>query len=114
MFSNRVPMFARRGDDTHRGVRVAHNVFRSRLYGDIDTMLEWLEVERGSPGVIHHDDGVSGMGGSRNCGDILHVERVGARGFDVNQPGVGSELAGYLTADQRIIIAGSYAKARQH
>src|SRR3984893_1940043 len=114
MFSNRVPMFASRGDDTHRGVGVAHNVFRSRLYRDIDTMLEWLEVERRGPRVIHHNDGISGMGCNRNCGDIFHVERVRARGFDVDQPGVGSELASYPTADQRIIIAGSYATARQH
>ncbi len=88
----------------HHDIGMAHQVLGRRLNGNIDAMLERLEIKRRRPGIVQHHHRAGGMGGGGDRRDVLHFEGQRARRFGKDQLGVGLDQLGDAGADLRIEI----------
>ena len=93
---------------------MAAHIFGRSVGGDIDTMVQRLEVQPRPPGVIDNrtQAPVLGPGGQR--GDILHLEGDRAGGLEVEHPGFrGAQLVQLIERAQRVVVGHADADARQ-
>ena len=78
-------LFGRGGDHPDHQVRMPREVLGARLDRDVDTMLEGPEEHRRRPGIVHRDQGAAIVGGLRDRGHVLHLERERAGRLGVDE-----------------------------
>lgn len=59
-----------------QNIGMAGRILCGRVDADIDAEIEWFEVKRCSPGIIHHDDSVTLVGSFDDSRNVLHFESV--------------------------------------
>jgi len=92
-------------DESQQNVGVAADVFGRRVHGHIDTEVECTEVQWGRPRVVHDDQRIAGMSNFGNGRDVLDIERQRPGRLDEYDPRVGTEFAGNVGTQQRVVVA---------
>ena len=65
-------------------------VFRRRMHGDIDTMVECAKAEWRRPRIVEHERRAALMSNGRNRRDVLHLKRERCRRFGEYDARVGT------------------------
>src|SRR5438067_13010164 len=88
-------------------------VFRRRMHGDIDTMVECAKAEWRRPRIVEHERRAALMSNGRNRRDVLHLKRERCRRLGEYDARVGTKLAFDCSADERIVIGDFHAEPSQ-
>ncbi len=93
---------------------MAADIFGAGLDRKVDAFVEGTEIERARPGIVHEHHRALGVGGCRDRRHVLDLERQRARRLHEHRAGVRLHQRGNAGADQRVIIGGGDAVAREH
>ncbi len=101
------------GNRAEQNIGMTGWIFGRCVDGDIHPEIERLEVKRGGPGIVHHDDGAALVRLFRDSRNVLHLECVRGGRFREHDLGVGAHQLRDAGTDFRIVIFDLHAHALQ-
>lgn len=93
---------------------MARGIFGGGVNGDIDAEIERLEIKRRRPGIVHGHHAIMPVSDVSDQPDILNLEGVGTRRFQMHELRIWSDKRLDASPDRGIVILHLHAQLLQH